>query len=162
MGVGLSANTFTHSQKSTMNEAYGIGKQIEANDGMTFGKTLRSIAFSESSAGVYKVGDNGDALGAYQIHLPTAKEVIKKDKFMNKYFSHLLKDDKKLKEMLKNKSEFGALVAGTYIKSNYNKALKKGYKDPYFYAVSKYNGGARNFTYVKKIRQNIEFIKKEL
>ena len=166
--VSLQAGYFTKSQKDNLNIAYNIGKQISAKDGMTFENTLRSIAFTESSAGENIIGDrhwtrqlSKASLGTYQVRVMTAKEVIKKDKFMNKHFSYLLEDEDKLIRMLLEENEFGALVAGHYLKMNYNYAVKKGI-DPYFYTVSRYNGGSNNTVYVERIRNNIKKIKKEI
>ena len=53
--IATSILAFSTDQKEILNEAYNIGGLIKAKDGMTFEKTLRSIALTESSAGKYVV-----------------------------------------------------------------------------------------------------------
>jgi len=167
--VSLSADYFSKDQKEILNEAYNIGKQIKTADGLSFENTLRSVAFSESSGGVYIVGDEHitkdlakASLGVYQVRVQTAREVIKKDKFMREYFSYLLIDEKALISMLLSKSKFGALVAGSYLKMRYNYALRKGIIKPWERAISNYNGGNNNTTYINKIRKNMKLIKRNI
>jgi len=165
----LFAGVFTESQKESLNEAYHIGKQMKANDGMTFEQALRSIAFSESSAGRFLVGDVHSSKdpfkashGVYHVRFKTAREIIKKDKWMNNHFAYLLKDDNELLRMLQEESRFGALIASTYLKMNYNHALKNNIENPWERAVSRYNGGNNNVVYIAKIRKNMKLIKKEI
>ena len=80
---------------------------------------------------------------------------------MNSHFKYLLKDEQALISMLLSKSKFGALVAGTYLKMNYNHALKTN-KTPYFYCVSRYNGGSFNNAYVSRVRSNMRLIRNKL
>ena len=159
---------FSNDQKIILQEAYSIGKQVKVKN-MSFENTLRSIAFTESSAGRYIIGDEHitkdlkkASLGVYQVRLETAKEVIKKDPFMNKYFKYLLKDDRALVSMLLSKSKFGALVAVSYLKMNYKTALRRGHHTPWEYTVSRYNGGSKNYIYINKIRKNMKLLKREL
>jgi len=157
------------SQSKVIKDSFNIGKQIRAKDGMTFGYTLASIALTESSAGKNIIGDmmtkhlRDGSLGTYQIRLVTAREIIKKDKYCNEHFKHLLKNEKRLLTMLLTSNDFGAILAGTYLKMSYNNALRVQ-KDngPYFHAVSRYNGGSNNHKYVQRVRKNMKIIKKEL
>jgi len=158
--------SFDKDQMDIIRKSYNIGKLIKAKDGMTFENTLASISFTESSAGKYIIGDKftkhlkDSSLGVYQIRLKTAKWLIKSDPWLRKNFTYLLKDDNRLISMILRREEFGALLAGHLLKIWYNYALKKDIKNPWFYAVSRYNGGVHNTVYVARIRKNIKLIKK--
>jgi len=147
-------------QEENIMIAYKIGKKIKAKNGMTFENTLAAIIFRESSAGRAKIGDDGKSFGAFQISLPTAKRIIIDTKFLKKYFSSLLNDDISLKRMLKNNIELSALLAGFYLKYNYDKNLKCGSKRAYFRAISLYNGGYNNKKYFRKIMKDMKIVKK--
>jgi hypothetical protein len=166
VSYGSYGSVFNDSQKHIIRKSYNIGKLIKAKDGMTFEHTLSSIAFTESSAGKYIIGDKFSkklkdaSLGVYQIRLETAKFIIKRDKFLNKHFKYLLKDNDALISMLLREEDFGALVAGHLLKFWYEYALRKGVKNPWFYAVSRYNGGTKNVKYVNRIRKNMKVTKR--
>ena len=157
-------------QESVLQRAYIIGGLTVADDGMTFEKTISSIALAESSAGKELIGDtraDGELVGLYksslgvcQVRLMTAKEVIKKDKFMNKQFSHLLIDnDNMIIKMLLSSPDFNILIASTYIKMNYNRSLHKGVK-PLFGTISLYNGGWHNEIYYGRVMKRMKHIEK--
>lgn len=150
--------------------SYNIGKNIKAINNETFGLTTAAIALTETSAGKDSlIGDkhisdklNKQSLGIFQIRVPTAKFLINKNTLIKKHYNHLIKNEKLLINLLLTNKEFSAFLAGNYIKLNYDKALKRNYKNPYFYAVSKYNGGTRNFKYYNKVIKNIKIVKKIL
>jgi hypothetical protein len=158
---------FTSYQKSIIRQSYNIGKLIKAKDGMTFENSLASIVFTESSGGKYIVGDRFSkhlrdaSLGPFQIRIKTAKWIIKKDKFCNKYFGWLLKDEDALITYLLTKPKFSTILAGTYLKIYYNIALKRGYQNPWQYAISKYNGGSKNYKYINRVRGNIKLLRRK-
>ena len=158
----------TLDQENVIKSGYNIGKQIKAKDGMTFENTTASISITESSAGLNIIGDEHHSkklrlasLGAYQIRLVTAKEIITKDKQMNKYYGYLLQPNREnhLITLLLTNIEFSAMIAATYIKMNYNRALKNGHGNPLYYAISKYNGGSRNTPYYKRVIKNMKISK---
>ena len=158
------------SQVKTIEIAYNIGKQIKTKDNMSFEKALSGIVLQESSAGRELRGDkykNGklkslhdSSLGIFQIKLSTAKWIIKHNKFMNKYFKYMLKDDKILVNMLFTNKTFSALTAGKYLKTMYEEAKRKKLSDPWMRAISRYNGGWNNMTYFKKVMKRIHYLEK--
>jgi hypothetical protein len=58
--------------------------------------------------------------------------------------------------LLSNNIEFGTLIATGYLILNYELN-----KNNYFKAVSKYNGGLNNVTYVNKIRNKLSSLKED-
>ena len=157
---------FTNNQKRIIRQSYNIGKLIKAKDGMTFENSLASIVFTESSAGKYVVGDRFSkhlrdaSLGAFQIRIKTAKWIIKKDKFCNKHFKFLLEDEDALITYLLTKPRFGAIIAGFFLKISYEYALRKGIENPWEYAISRYNGGDKNYKYINRVKKNIKLLKR--
>jgi len=156
-------------QEKVIQTVYDIGKQIKADDGMTFEWAAVGITFSESSAGKNLIGDESPdlklrkaSLGSMQVRLNTAKWIIKRDPLMNEYYSFLLKPkmEKRLISLLLSDVKFSAMIAITYLKMNYNCWLKKGHKNPYFHAISRYNGGNNNTIYFAKVKKNIKNIKR--
>ena len=157
-------------QINNLKTVYNLGKKIKASNGFSFENTLCAIMLQESSAGLELIGDkykNGklkslydSSLGIFQIKLNTAKEVIIKDKFMNKNFKHLLKNDKALVNMLLVSVQFSTLIASTYLKINYEIALKRRYKNPWKSTISRYNGGWNNTKYKSKIFKRLKYLKK--
>lgn len=94
------------------------------------------------------------SLGAFQIQIPTAKRVIEKMK-LERYYGYLSNEQALVDALLKD-VRFGATIAVNYLIMNYTWAKGK-YKSPWKLAVSRYNGGNKNTTYigaiVKKIRK---------
>jgi hypothetical protein len=124
---------------------------------------------TESSSGRNIIGDEHyskklkkASLGVYQVRFDTAIFIIQRDKLMNQYYSFLLesKNEQRLITLLLTNSKFSGMLAATYLKMNYNYALKKGMKNPYFYAISRYNGGAHNTPYYKRVMKNMRMIKR--
>lgn len=93
------------------------------------------------------------SLGPFQIKLETAKYTIRKEK-LNKYYDYLY-DDQKLVNKLLTDVEFSATIAVNYLIINYKRALRRSHKNPWFYTVSKYNGGHKNFKYVNLISDKL-------
>ena len=158
-------------QKQVIQEAYSIGKQIVAYDGMTFEYATAGVILTESSAGKNLIGDESPdlmlrkaSIGSMQFQLATAKWVIKRDKLMNQYYSFLLKPkmEKRLISLLLSDVSFSAMMGATYLKMNYESKLRKGAtsKQAYFYAISKYNGGSHNWAYYARVIKNIKNIKR--
>lgn len=157
-------------QIKNINIAKNIGSKVKAKDGTTFEKALCGILLQESSAGLEIIGDstkNGklqslykSSLGAFQIQVKTAKLVIQKDPYMNRYFKGLLTNDKRLVNMLFTNVQFSALIAAEYLKMTYNEALKRGFKHPWRKAISRYNGGWNNTKYINRVLKRIRFLKR--
>jgi hypothetical protein len=155
-------------QAHKLQVAYYIGTLVKTSDGFSFEKTLCAIMLQESSAGEELIGDKyadgklkslyDSSIGVFQIKLSTVKFIIKSDDYMNKNFKHLLKNDKKLINMLLTSTSFSTLVAATYLKMNYEVALRRGYRNPWHSAISRYNGGWRNTTYKNKIFKRLEYV----
>ena len=93
------------------------------------------------------------AVGAFQVKMQTAKRVIKEMGL--EQYKHLLDNDTALIKKLALDARFGALIAVNYLKLNYEHAKRRKIADPWFYAVSKYNGGSKNFTYVNLIKSKM-------
>ena len=94
------------------------------------------------------------AVGAFQVQKQTAKRVIKEMGL--EQYKHLLDNDTALIKKLALDARFGALIAVNYLKLNYEHAKRRKIADPWFYAVSKYNGGSKNFTYVNLIKSKMD------
>ena len=93
--------SLTTEQVNKIKIAYIVGKNIKAEDGTTFEKTLVGILGQESSFGEYILGDAYDtngalksvyksSLGGFQIKLSTAKLTIRKYPHLMKKYGHLL------------------------------------------------------------------------
>jgi len=93
------------------------------------------------------------SLGTFQIKVNTAKYVIEKMKLSEFYY--LLENESELVYKLLLDIKFGAKIAVNYLKLNYNNAVRSGIQDPWFHAVSKYNGGSNNYNYVNAIRNKM-------
>ena len=167
----ISVTLFALSEKQKQNiiEAYNVAKLVKAKDGFSFENTVTYIMLQESSAGLELIGDkykNGklkpllkSSIGIMQIKVSTARETIRKTPFLKKHFSNLLTDDKRIINMLLTSSEFSSLIASHYLVRCYEEAKRKGYSNPYFRAISRYNGGWNNQTYYSKIMKRKYFIK---
>lgn len=94
------------------------------------------------------------AVGAFQVQMQTAKRVIKEMGL--EQYKHLLDNDTALIKKLTLDARFSALIAVNYLKLNYEHAKSRNMSDPWFYAVSKYNGGSKNFTYVNLIKSKMD------
>ena len=155
----LSTNTLalTDYQKEVKSIARKIGNN-NCIPNMCFGKTLQAIVWQESSFGLFVLGDaeksiEKASLGAFQIKLSTAKYVIEKQN-LNQY-NYLLTEDQLLINKLITDVEFSAKIAVNYLIVNYNRAIRNNRLNPWFYSVSKYNGGSNNTKYVNKIKEKL-------
>ena len=156
------------SQEKLAKQIYKIGKTFKTNDGMTIENTLTAISLRESSLGKFIVGDklkNGNfkpieemSLGAFQIRLGTAKDVIRNNNLYE--YNYLLKSDAKLVNRLLTDVEFSAKISAHYFIKNYNEALRRNMWNPYFRAVSRHNGGWTNNRYYKHFLKDINKVKK--
>lgn len=153
--------------------AYDIGNIVKADDGMSFGQTLASVMITESSVVLGTIGDkfkeNGklkplkdSSLGAFQIKVPTAKRVITENPILLKNYSNLLlpKNENLLIDKLLGNVKFSALIAAYYLKMGYEEAISRGMSNPYFRAVSRYNGGWSNEPYFNGVKENLKTIRK--
>lgn len=164
----LQAIKLDNSQEKLAIQIYKIGKTFKTADGMSIENTLTAISLRESSLGRFIVGDkmkNGNfkpieemSLGAFQIRLGTAKDVIRNNKL--KEYMYLLKNDSKLVNKLLTDVKFGATISAHYFINNYNEALKRNMWNPYFRAVSRHNGGWTNKRYYRVFMKDMNKIKK--
>lgn len=146
-------------QQINIIRAYRNGNNIIAEDGTNFGLTLASIIGRESSYGIKLFNTKvfhkkKTSLGAFQIHLETAREVI--DEFEMNEGKNL--SDTQLAYKLAHDFDFGAKIAGLYLKKNYEEAMTF-HSNPWKGAVSKYNGGWYNHTYLTALQDNIKTVK---
>ena len=146
-------NNLTTRQIEIKNIAKMVGKSICAQN-MCFSRTLQAIAWQESSFGNNIIGDRGRSLGPFQIKMSTAKRVIKKLNLKEYYY--LLEDKKELKMRLLLDVYFSAVIAGNYLKMNYEYAIKIDHWNPWILTVSRYNGGNFNRNYLNKITNKIK------
>jgi hypothetical protein len=159
-------------QLNKIQVAYNIGKTIKASDGTTFEHTLPSIMGQESSWGKVNLGDRYRkgklqskykmSFGNYQVKISTAKETIKKYKHLHKKYGFLVEPKYKdsLMKLLRYNHRFCAEIAGHYLLSMYEQALKRGYSKPYIKAVGRYNGGWNNKHYPKLVLKRMKTVKK--
>ena len=141
-----------------------VAEQYKTSDGISFEDDLPAMALAETALGKKIIGDGyskktgkkkalvHSSLGVLQIKPSTAKEIIRRQKLT--HLNHLLKDDKKLTEALLTDLEVQATIAANFLVLSYEEAKRKGYSDPYFRAISRYNGGWSNKKYYNKIRSN--------
>ena len=83
---------------------------------------------------------------------------INKQKF-KKYKKYYYKD-LQLAQLLLSDLKFNIKVITFYLIYNYENAIKKGYKNPYFITISRYNGGNNNIKYYNKIIKKMKIIRK--
>jgi len=93
------------------------------------------------------------SLGAFQIQVSTARFVIVKMKLT--HYNKYLSDEKALVNALLTDVKFGAIIAVNYLNRNYLIGQKRQKRNPWFFSVSRYNGGNINVNYVQKINQKI-------
>ncbi|NOX16156.1 MAG: lytic transglycosylase domain-containing protein [Epsilonproteobacteria bacterium] len=153
---GLHAVKLSPKQIEILKMVRNVAKQYPNRNGETFENTAMAISLSETSAGVFKVGDIGKdpnifkaSLGIMQVRLETARFVaqklnLTKIKQMSdvQLVNHLLGDDK-----------FNVYVAVKYI------VWLNDYTKNYFRTVSRYNGGNYNKPYYYKVMRNMRFIR---
>lgn len=166
----LTINLFalTTDQEKVFKTVYNTAKMYHAKDGMTFEKTLTSIALRESSLGLTIVGAKNNkqtlkdtSLGVMQIHLPTAKFIIKSDPILKSHYSYLLKNNDLLVSALLHNDAFSTMIAAKYLIMNYEKAKSRQMWNPWYRAISRHNGGWNNMRYFKAVMKNMKFLEKK-
>jgi len=78
-------------------------------------------------------------------------------KIHNSLVSKAVKDTRLINKLLTN-HKFGAELAGYYLLSMYENALKKGWSKPYKRSVGRYNGGWDNWIYSNKVLKRMKII----
>lgn len=154
----------TNDQEKIKKLAKSVGSKI-CFQNMCFGDTLQHIAFIESTYGKRKSSKKNKSknisnysLGTFQIKPNTAIEVIQKaDLDQYKYLSK-----QQIIHKLKNDDNFSALIAGSYLRLNYEIGINRKIKNPYRFAISRYNGGNNNKKYIEKINKIYIDNKKDL
>jgi len=131
--------------------------------GENYPKTMASICLGESSAGKEESKNNftisdidytgkleNASLSILQIRVPTARYVFKK------YHIHTYDkiSDHGLALLILKDHLLSIDIATKYFILNINRYHK------YFTAISKYNGGTKNVTYVNKVMKNMKIINK--
>jgi len=154
----LSAVVFSDRQNKTLKMVRDIALNYPNSKGETFENTAMAICLTETSAGLFKVGDIGKdpnifnaSLGIMQVRLETAKFIAKK---LN-WTEVLEMSDVKLVNKLLADDEFNATIGIKFIVwlNNYT-------KQNYFRTVSRYNGGNYNHPYYNRVMKNMQLIKK--
>lgn len=127
------------------------------NLGETFENTAAAICLTETSAGIFKVGDIGKdpnifnaSLGIMQVRLETARFLAQK----LEWNEVLEMSDVKLVNKLLGDDRFNATVAVRFIVW-----LNEYTSHDYFRTVSRYNGGNYNYPYYYRVMRNNDFIK---
>ncbi len=142
-------------QIETLKTVKDIAKQYPNQSGETFENTAMAICLSETSAGLFKVGDIGKdpnifkaSLGIMQVRLETARFIAEK--------LNLTKIKKMSDVVLVNRllgdDKFNIFVAVKYL------VWLNDYTKNYFRTVSRYNGGNYNHPYYNKVMRNMQFI----
>lgn len=89
------------------------------------------------------------SIGAFQIKLSTAQDVIERMKLKEYYF--LLSNEQLLVSKLFTDTTFGATIAVNFLKMHYIKAQAQDHFNPSIRAISRYNGGNENTVYINLI-----------
>lgn len=94
------------------------------------------------------------SIGAFQIKLSTAQEVIERMKLKQYYY--LLSNEQLLVSKLLTDTNFSATIAVNFLKMQYISALANGHVNPSHRAISRYNGGNENTTYINIILKKVK------
>jgi hypothetical protein len=151
----LVASTLSFQQIETLKIVKSIAKQYPNQSGETFEYTAMAICLTETSAGVFKVGDIGKdpnifkaSLGIMQVRLETARFIAEKLKL-----TEIQKmSDVVLVNRLLSDDRFNIYVAVQYL------VWLNDFTKNYFRSVSRYNGGNFNHTYYNKVIRNMRII----
>ena len=155
----LNAATFSDQQIETLKIVREVALQYPNSTGETFENTAMAICLTETSAGIFKIGDIGKdpnifkaSLGIMQVRLQTARFLA--DKLKWKEVQQM--SDVKLVNKLLGDDRFNATVAVKFIVwlNNYT-------KHHYFRTVSRYNGGNYNHPYYGRVMKNMDLIKRK-
>lgn len=155
----LQAAVFKPEQINTLALVKEIALRYPDKNNETFAKTAMAICQTETSSGVFKVGDIGKdpnifkaSLGVMQVRLQTARFVAQKlDLQEIKSMS-----DVKLVNKLLSDDRFNIEVAVQFIVW-----LSNNTNHDYFRTVSRYNGGNSNYAYYNRVMRNMKLIQKE-
>jgi hypothetical protein len=156
----LNAATFTDKQLETLKIVREVALLYPNNIGETFENTAMAICLTETSAGVFKVGDIGKnpnilnaSLGIMQVRLGTARFLAEK---LN-WPEILEMSDLQLVNKLLADDRFNATVAVRFIVW-----LNDYTNHHYFRTVSRYNGGNYNRPYYYRVMKNMDLIKRKV
>jgi soluble lytic murein transglycosylase-like protein len=156
----LNAATFSDEQIETLKLVREVALQYPNSTGETFENTAMAIALTETSAGVFKVGDIGKdpnilkaSLGIMQVRLQTARFLA--DKLEWKEVQEM--SDVKLVNKLLGDDKFNVTMAVKYIVW-----LNEYTKHNYFRTVSRYNGGNYNRPYYSRVMKNMALIRRTI
>lgn len=90
--------------------------------------------------------------------LKWANRVLDKNKELYKeYYGFSLLDTVLVSKLLGD-IHFNTIVAHSYLKYNYDRAVRENRGNPYFGAISKYNGGWHNNLYYERVKKNMKEI----
>ena len=155
----LNAGILKPSQIAKLQMVKEVALQYPNMHGETFEKTAMSICLTETSAGVFKVGDIGKdpnifnaSLGIMQVRLETARYVAQK---LNITEIQELSDVKLVNKLLSD-DRFNAMVAVRFLVW-----LNDYTNNNYFRTVSRYNGGNVNHFYYNRVMRNMQLIETE-
>ncbi len=155
----IASVVLTPKQVETLKMVRSIALKYPNKNGETFENTAMAICLSETSAGVFKVGDIGKnpnifkaSLGIMQVRIDTVRFLAKK---LN-WTKVLNMSDVKLVNKLLSDDKFNVEVAVKYI------VWLNDYTKNYFRTVSRYNGGNYNYKYYYKVMNNMQLIKKSI
>jgi hypothetical protein len=101
------------------------------------------------------------ARGLFHMRLDTAKGLIRRTEELKK-FRFLLRNDDRLATMLVANDVFAIKLAAYYLVQHYEVAKRRNYWNPYFKAISRYNGGWYNKTYYRSVKKAEKQIKKDI
>jgi len=156
----LNAATFSEKQIETLKMIREVALQYPNSNGETFENTAMAIALTETSVGIFKIGDIGKdpnifnaSLGIMQVRLQTARFLA--DKLDWKEVIEM--SDKKLVNELLGNDRFNVTMAVKYIVW-----LNEYTKHNYFRTVSRYNGGNYNRPYYGRVMKNMALIRREV
>ncbi len=158
LSSSLSGVVFSDKQIKNLKMIREIALQHPDNTGETFDNTAMAIALTESSIGLFKVGDIGKdpnifnaSLGVMQVRLETAKFLAN-----DIGWTEVQKmSDVRLVNRLLGDDRFNVTMGVKYIVW-----LSNNTKHNYFRTVSRYNGGNYNHPYYNRVMRNMQLIKK--
>jgi hypothetical protein len=113
---------------------------------------LQNIAYYENIIHRYK---NKHTKRAKKVLRWAKRELRYNQNKMNKY-KHYYQKDFQLAELLLSDIVFNIKIGTLYLITNYNEAKKRHMWNPWFKAISKYNGGWYNKRYYKKVIKNMK------
>jgi len=85
---------------------------------------------------------------------------LKYNKSKFKPFKKYYYKDLQLAQILLSDLRFNIKISTFYLIYNYENAIKRGFKNPWFIAISRYNGGYKNIKYYKRVIRNMKIIRK--